>query len=258
MKKIYAPLIALVLFNFSLKAQVPPNGKLDDITDFSSKITVPFVMPDGVKLMTDLYVPQLRDSMRLSLGTVNILGTTVVTDTITFLHVGQQIIFYDSINGQPNPDPYQLPTIFTRTPYSKGDWDPLGSVLPLLGYSYVLQDMRGRYTSEGVYFPMYSDSWNKNAYHKQGHVLDYLPATDPKFSNRHEDGYNSIKAIEELTVPGLYAGLPHTNDKLNNGSIGMFGASALGNTQLQLALAHRIKDSIPHLKCLMPIVATTE
>lgn len=258
MKKIYTPVLALLLFNCSLSAQKPANGKLDDITDFSTKVTVPFVMPDGVKLMTDVYLPILRDSMRLSLGTINVLGTNIPTNEITLLHVGQQIIFYDTISGHPNPDPYQLPTIFTRTPYSKGDWDPLGSVLPLLGYSYVLQDMRGRYTSEGVYFPMYSDSWNKNAYHKTGHVLDYLPPSDPKFSNKHEDGYNSIKIIESLAIPGIFNGLPHTNEKVNNGNIGMFGASALGNTQLQLAIAHRIKDSIPGLKCLMPIVATTE
>ncbi|HWB63069.1 MAG TPA: CocE/NonD family hydrolase [Chitinophagales bacterium] len=258
MKKLYTLVVFLVALNFSLSAQKPPNGTLDDITDFSTKLTVPFVMPDGVKLMTDVYLPRLRDSMRLSLGTINVLGSSVVTDTITLLHVGQQILYYDSMNGQPNPNPYQLPTIFTRTPYGKGDFDVLGGILPMLGYNYVLQDMRGRYTSEGVYFPMYSDSWNKNAYHSSGHVLDYLPPSDPKFSNKHEDGYNSIKDIENLSIPGLYDGMPHTNEKLNDGSIGMFGASALGNTQLQLGLAHHIPDSIPQLKCLMPIVATTE
>lgn len=258
MRKIYSLSVLLILLNFSLSAQKPPNGKLDDITDFSTKITVPFVMPDGVKLMTDIYLPILRDSMRVSLGNINILGATIPTDEVTFIPSGVQIIFYDSLNGQPNPNPYALPSIFTRTPYSKGDWNELGSVLPMLGYNYILQDMRGRYTSEGVYFPMYSDSWNKNAYHKQGHVLDYLDPSDPKFSNKHEDGYNSIKIIQDITIPHLYDNVPHTNEKLNNGSIGMFGASALGNTQLQLGLAHRIPDSLPGLKCLMPIVATTE
>jgi predicted acyl esterase len=131
--------------------------------------------------------------------------------------------------------------------------------MPILGYNYMLQDMRGRYSSEGVYFPMYSDSWNKNPYHPGiGHVLDYLDPSDPRFSNKHEDGYYSVKAISEITVPGLYDGMPHTNEKINNGDIGMFGASALGNTQLQLAAAHRSSDSLPHLKCLMPIVATIE
>src|SRR5271156_2762721 len=171
MKKIYTLVVILMAVHLSSHSQTPPapNGKLDDISDFATKVTVPLIMPDGTKLMTDFYLPQLRDSMRLSLGKIAILGDTIQTDTITLLHVGQQIIFYDSINGQPNPDPYQLPIILTRTPYGKGDWDQLGAVLPLFGYSYAYEDMRGAYSSEGDYFPMYSDSWNKNAYHKSGH-----------------------------------------------------------------------------------------
>lgn len=268
MKKFSAFVIALLFFQFSSQAQVP-NGKLDDIKEFSTKYTVPFVMPDGIKLYTDVYVPRLRDSLVVDLGTLNLLGINIVTNPITFIPKGQQVIIYDSINGQPNPNPYQLPTIFTRTPYDKGDFDELGGILPILGYNYMLQDMRGRYSSEGVYFPMYSDSWNKNPYHPFGHVLDYLPTTDPKYSNRHEDGYESVKIIQSFDsaycanvgatdLAGLYSGYPHADTKINNGTIGMFGASALGNTQLQLALAHRCSDSLPHLKCLMPIVATTE
>jgi hypothetical protein len=260
MNKIFSLIGSALLFSASLSAQVTqPNGQLDDIKEFTTKITVPLVMPDGVKLMTDVYIPRLRDSLRVSLGTIDFLGQQVVTDTITFIPNGTQIMIYDTLNGQPNPNPYQLPTIFTRTPYNKGDFNDIGAILAIIGYNYMYQDMRGRYSSEGVYFPMYSDSWNKNAYHPLvGHVLDYLPITDPKHSNRHEDGYNSIKAITNITYPGLYNGLPHTNERISNGNVGMFGASALGNTQLQLALAHRVTDSIPALKCLMPIVATTQ
>src|SRR5690606_19698575 len=116
--------------------------------------------------------------------------------------------------------------------------------------------------------------WNKNSLHPNYcHVLDPYPLTDPRNSNRHEDGYNSVKQIAIIdsayiaqygdsaareTFSKYYVGYPHTNTRLNNGSIGMIGASALGNTQLQLAAAHRIFDSIPQLKCLMPIVATIE
>jgi predicted acyl esterase len=268
MKKISTLFIVLLSVIFSATAQ-QPNGKLDDIKEFSTKITVPFVMPDGIKLFTDIYVPRVRDSLVVSLGDINILGTTLHTLPVTFIPNGAQIIIYDSLNGQPNPNPYQLPTIFTRTPYDKGDFDELGGVLPILGYNYMLQDMRGRYSSEGVYFPMYSDSWNKNPYHPFGHVLDYLDPSDPKYSNKHEDGYNSVKVIQTIDsayaasvgvtqIAELYTGYPHNDTKVNNGSIGMFGASALGNTQLQLSLAHRCSDSLPHLKCLMPIVATTE
>ena len=260
MKKLYTPVIVFMLLVLSVnsRAQTSSAGGSLGITAFATKITMPFTMPDGTKLMTDIYLPRLTDSLRLSLGKIVLLGDTILTDSITLLHAGQQIIFYDSLNGQPNPNPYQLPAIFTRTPYNKGGFDDLGAVLPLLGYIYIEQDMRGAYSSEGDYFPMYSDSWNKNPYHPSGHILDYLPPSDPRFSNRHEDGYNSVKVIRDLTIPGLYDSLPHTNEKLMNGSLGMFGASALGNVQLQLGLAHRITDSIPELKCLMPIVATTE
>lgn len=243
------------------------NGSLDDISEFTTKYTVPLVMPDGIKLFTDFYVPRTRDSL-----SVDILGKRV-----TVIPKGSQIMFYDSLNGQPNPDPYQLPTVFTRTPYDKGnpeEYDALGSVFSILGYNYMLQDMRGRYSSGGIYFPMYSDSWNKNGLHPNyAHVLDPYPLSDPRNSNRHEDGYNSVKQIAIIDSAYIaqygdsaarnvfskyYTGYPHTNTRLNNGSIGMIGASALGNTQLQLAAAHRVFDSIPQLKCLMPIVATIE
>ncbi|MCW5906538.1 MAG: CocE/NonD family hydrolase [Chitinophagales bacterium] len=268
MNKIYT-LAVIFCLSFSLASAQVPNGQLDDIKEFSTKITVPLVMPDGVKLMTDVYVPRTRDSLRVSLGTLNLGIATIETDTLTFIPYGEQLLFYDSLNGQPNPNPYQLPSVFTRTPYDKGSWNEGGSIFPILGYNYIMQDMRGRYSSEGVYFPMYSDSWNKNAYHPgQGHVLDYLPPTDPKHSNKHEDGYESVKILLQLDsaygamvgsneLAEYYKGLPHTNTKVSE-HIGMFGASALGNTQLQLGAAHRIPDSIPGLKCLMPIVATIE
>ncbi len=268
MKKFLLSLIAVFMLLLNSNAQVP-NGTLDNTREFSTKLTVPFVMPDGVKLFTDIYIPRVRDSLVVNLGTLDLLGIQVPTLPITLIPNGAQIIMYDSMNGQPNPNPFQLPTVFTRTPYDKGDFDELGGIMPILGYTYMLQDMRGRYSSEGVYFPMYSDSWNKNPYHPGGHILDYLEPTDPKHSNKHEDGYNSVKIISTLDsayaasvgvtqIAELYNGYPHTNTRVNNGTIGMFGASALGNTQLQLALAHRCSDSLPALKCLMPIVATTE
>jgi len=269
MKKILYLSAFLLSANFlTLNAQTTlNNGQLDDISEFTTKFTVPLVMPDGTKLFTDFYVPRTRDSL-----TANILGKT-----IEIIPKGAQILFYDSLNGGLNPNPFQLPTVFTRTPYNKGnpeEYDALGSIMAILGYNYMLQDMRGRYTSGGIYFPMYSDSWNKNGYHPNyAHILDPYPLTDIRNSNRHEDGYNSVKQIAIIDSAYIaefgdslaksvfltyYKGYPHTNTRLNNGSIGMFGASALGNTQLQLGLAHRIMDSIPQLKCLLPVVATCE
>ena len=60
---------------------------------------------------------------------------------------------YDTINGEPNPNPWQLPCIFTRTPYKKSGDTEIGSALALLGYAGLTQDLRGRYESEGVYMP---------------------------------------------------------------------------------------------------------
>ncbi len=255
-KNYFIVALSLCLTSASTFAQssTANNGQLDDISEFTTKYTVPLVMPDGIKLYTDFYVPRTRDSL-----VTNILGTNV-----EIIPKGSQIIFYDSLNGQPNPDPYQLPTVFTRTPYDKGgpdSYDQLGCVLSILGYNYMLQDMRGRYSSGGIYFPMYSDSWNKNGLHPNtAHILDPYPLDDPRNSNKHEDGYNSVKQIAIIDSTYIaqygdslarnifsryYNGYPHTNTRLNNGSIGMIGASALANTQLQLAAAHRIFDSLP-------------
>ena len=108
--------------------------------------------------------------------------------------------------------------------------------------------------------PMYSDSWDKNPYHPNyGHVLDVTPLSDPRNGNRHEDGYYSVRFLAD-SLTRDYGSLPHTNNYAITGDIAMFGASALGNTQLQAAAAHRV-DPSPQargLKALFPIVASTE
>ena len=136
MKKFSAFCSLIFLLNFASKAQDQPNGTLDDIKEFCTRYTVPFVMPDGVKLYTDVYLPRLRDSLRVSLGDIDLFGTIIHTDTVTFIPYGTQMIAYDSVglgaNKVVNPDPYQLPTIFTRTPYDKGDFDQVGAILAIL------------------------------------------------------------------------------------------------------------------------------
>ncbi len=177
---------------------------------------------------------------------------------IQIIKRGTQIVKYDSLNGQVNPNPYQLPFIFTRTPYDKKNNTLAGGIMALLGYTYAMQDMRGRYASEGVYFPMYSDGWAKSEYHPDfTHIGDITQLNDPVNSLNHEDGYNSIQFILDSLIRD-YGNLPHTDTMLHNGVIGMFGASALGNTQYQAAAAHRIDPSGPGLKGLLPIVATNE
>jgi len=92
MRKFSALVIAFIVLHFSAKAQIP-NGQLDDIKEFSTKITVPFVMPDGVKLFTDVYVPRVRDSLVVDLGTLNILGAQLVTNPITLFHTERKFLF---------------------------------------------------------------------------------------------------------------------------------------------------------------------
>lgn len=269
-------LLAYVLFSLQTYAQ-NLNGKLDDLSEFSSKITVPFTMPDGIHLQTDVFVPVLQDCLVVDIPNSVIADIPTVGPvlapllpskiSIELLRRGTQIFEYDSIWDKnqnkyvPNPNPQQLPLVFTRTPYNKRG-DIVGQIVSIMGYAYALQDMRGRYSSEGVYFPMYSDSWRKDPYHPNyAHILDVTNLTDPKNSNFHEDGYNSIRFI----LDSLYReydlnndGIIDTVDKMCNGSVGMFGASALGNTQYQAAAAHYIDPTGPGLKCLLPIVATNE
>jgi predicted acyl esterase len=254
MKKISTIFLA-VLFSLTLVAQ-NNNGQLDNIRELSTKVTIPITMPDGINLMTDVYLPILQDCVLVDVD-IPLVGN----QRIQILPKGVQFIMYDSVNGQPNPLPFQLPMVFSRTPYNKGSWDDAAAPINILGYTYAVQDMRGRYTSEGVYMPLYSDGWNKNPYHPSyGHVLDVTPLSDPRNGNKHEDGYYSIQAIlnQPWTFDNDGDGNPDTTDVLTNGRIGMFGASALGYNQYQAAAARKVDPSQPGLKCLIPIVATQE
>ena len=307
-------LLASLIFNSSLAQDEGPvipgkivlNGELDQLHEFSTLVTVPIEMPDGIKLMTDIFLPMTQDCMSLTLTAEQIneatfvgLGDALVGSNesvrIELIPRGAQLFVYnqiwdpDSNKMVDNPDKYSLPMILTRTPYDK--WgDETGRIISIFGYAYAMQDMRGRYSSEGVYFPMYSDSWNKNPYHSHfKHILDYTDMDDPKNGNRHEDGYNTVqfltkqieeepnlsKSLNNWTLidlikqkdPNSYLigllsdknkdGIPDTFN-ICNGSLGMFGASALGNTQYQAAAAHKIDPYGSGLKGLMPIVATNE
>jgi predicted acyl esterase len=237
-------------------SQTNSNGKLDLITEFTSIETHYFTMPDGVKLATDVYYPIVSDSVTTEL---DLFGNTY---TIELIKKGTQLFVYDSIGNQLSPNKYQLPMVYTRTPYSKGDIDEFGVYLNMLGFSYVLQDMRGRYDSEGVYLPMYSDGWRKDVYHPTTkNSLDITNFSDPRNGNKHEDGKHSIEYIKD-SLYRLYDldndGIGETNAKAYNGSIVMFGASALGNTQYQAASTIQNDVSQDGLKGLIPIVATNE
>lgn len=252
----YTLLFGLLIYPFFIHAQSNNNGKLDKIEEFTTYTTMQFTMPDGVKLATDVYLPITSDSLTT---VVDIAGTDY---TIEIIPKGTQLFVYDSINGQVNPNPYQLPMVFTRTPYGKGSYDEFGVLMNILGYGYALQDMRGRYESEGVYFAMYSDGWRKDAYHPNvSHVNDVTPINDPHNSIYHEDGKNSLLFIMDSLTKNYDLdrdGIEETNDKVYNGSMAMFGASALGNSQYQAAAALKNNTAIDGLKGLLPIVSTLE
>ncbi|MCZ2392700.1 MAG: CocE/NonD family hydrolase [Chitinophagales bacterium] len=243
--------------SYNMSNDRPKNGTLDDLSDFSQRIEVPLKMPDGTVLKTDVFLPIFEDSMAFEFP-VPVINKTI---RLVIIPRGSQYIRYDSLNGEKNPNPYRLPIVMSRTPYNKKD-PTLGSAVALLGYAGINQDMRGRYRSDGVYFPIYSDSWNKNTYHPEyAHVLDRTPLDHPMNSNKHEDGYNTVEYIKN-NLKRMYDldgdGIAETEDLVYNGSIGMFGASALGYNQVQAAATHRIDPTKPGLKSLFPIVGPLE
>ena len=62
MKRIYFCLVAGCLMFSGIWAQ-NHNGQLDDLHELSTKQTIPITMPDGTRLMTDVYLPILQDSL---------------------------------------------------------------------------------------------------------------------------------------------------------------------------------------------------
>ncbi|NOZ46873.1 MAG: CocE/NonD family hydrolase [Chlorobi bacterium] len=250
MTKTYHFIIGLFLILPFITNAQNNNGIIDDYNELTTKMEVPFTMPDGTHLMTDIYLPVTRDSM-----VVKFLFPGFDSVTLQVIPKGIQYIIYDSINGEINENPYQLPFIFTRTPYDKSVDEQVETLFAILGYGYALQDMRGRYASEGVYLPMYSDAWNKNPYHPDiKNLLDITELANPMNGNKQEDGYNSIKFLTD----SLFRIYDTNTFLITNGSIGMIGASALANSQYQAASAHKINPSQPGLKCLFPIVGTNE
>ncbi len=234
-----------------------PNGVIDTLTDLVQHTEYLVPMRDGVPLATSVNLPIFSDTAAfdIDLGQLGVPGLSG-RRRIRFAYPGTQYFVYPD-----QPDPYALPVMFTRTPYNKGRTE-LSKGYALLGYAGIEQDMRGRYRSWGVYLPMYSDSWDKTAYVQHlgagvGHPLDITPT---KEANTHEDGWDSYRWIlDSLRYDSDRDGQITSADALRcNGKMGMFGGSALGNSQYQLAAAHPIDPNGRGLKCLLPIVASGE
>ncbi|NPA34230.1 MAG: hypothetical protein GXO48_04795 [Chlorobi bacterium] len=207
-----------------------------------------FTMHDGVGLATDVCLPILKNDLYLPPFQISVFGTPVNVNSLRIARAGQQIFW---IPGQPNP--WQLPAVFTRTPYGKDGFIAQHNLVNLLGVMSIVQDTRGRYRSEGVYLSMYSDSWDKTPYVPAGwhHPLDITGGQ----ANTHTDGYDSYLYIRDSLVWYYtdtinYPPVMH----ISNGELAMVGGSAMGNTQYQAAAT----GTTGIVKALFPIVSSGE
>ena len=110
--------------------------------------------------------------------------------------------------GQTGP----LPILFRRTPYGVPDKPPeqMPSSMKELaqdGYIFVIQNLRGRFKSEGAF-----------------NLSSWVDPNDPKATNETTDAYDSIEWLVK-NVPN------------NNGKVGMYGVSYDGLTTA-LTLLH--------------------
>ena len=44
------------------------NGQLDQLEEFTTPVEVPFTMPDGIKLMTNIYMPIVQDCLMVNIN----------------------------------------------------------------------------------------------------------------------------------------------------------------------------------------------
>ncbi len=243
------------LFLISLQSigwsQSTPNGTIDNVNELMEIDTVYVPMSDGTLLATTIALPVFQDSIVTS---IDLGGNSF---NIKLIPKGTQYVVSDSVNITASS--YELPIIFTRTPYNRMGNDEIG-FFPFLGYTFAIQDMRGRYESEGVYFPMYSDSWKKEPYHPSITIpMDLTTISDPNNALKHHDGSESIHYLANNAVRIADVNSDGNLDTIqySNGMMGMFGASALGNSQYQAISDMPFTESNP-VKCILPIVATNE
>lgn len=241
----------LLLIQHITLGQVTPNGTIDNVSELMKIDTVYVPMSDGTLLATTIAFPVFQDSI---VTDINIAGTDY---SINIVPKGAQYVVTDSVNITSKS--YELPMIFTRTPYNRMGNDEIG-FFPFLGYTYAIQDMRGRYESEGVYFPMYSDSWEKEIYHPSITIpMDVTNFNAPNNALKHHDGSTSVYYLADSAYRIADVNLDGISDTIlySNGTMGMFGASALGNSQYQALSDMPFSEPNP-LKCILPIVATNE
>src|SRR6266478_637586 len=135
----------------------------------------------------------------------------IVTQYDVPMKMRDGITLYADIYRPKSPD--KFPVILMRTPYDKSVNWAVSSVFQMVprGYVVIIQDVRGRYRSEGEWYP---------------------------FRHEQADGFDTVEWA---------AALPYSN-----GKVGMIGASYVGATQMQAAIAQP-----PHLAAIAPNVTAS-
>lgn len=141
---------------------------------------------DEVVVRTDVMVP-MRD------------GTELATD-----------VYLPAEDGEALDGPF--PTLLCRTPYGKSGLSGRATFFAERGYAVVIQDVRGRYRSEGTFYPYRSEGLAES-----------------------KDGYDTVEWAADRSW--------------SNGTVGTFGASYAAGTQW--ALVHN-DSLPPHLAAMAP------
>jgi len=122
----------------------------------------------------------------------------VLTDQAAAMRDGTRL--YADVHLPDGPGPF--PALLERTPYSKDKSPEINAGTPAFytarGYAVVIQDVRGRFKSEGKFIPFDDDGWGAN-----------------------QDGYDTVEWV---------AAQPWCD-----GQVGTIGGSYSGATQYRLA-----------------------
>lgn len=231
---------------------INPNGRLDRVEELINRTYHQPYMNDGVRLWLDVCVPEFRDSMDVTGLQIQSGGFTLNPSKLIVGDKGLRYFIYKN-----QSDPHQLPTVLSRTPYGAYWWHQQGHLMALMGFCGIVNDMRGKMNSEGTYYPMYSDSWKKTGYINYGNALD---TTTNHAANEHQDGYEVVRYIADSLRWDTDSNgqLTVADGLISNGNIGMQGASAVGNSQLQAAAVEDVNVHPRGLKALFPVNATLE
>jgi len=250
-------LLALCCWTVIPVAGQTPNGTIDNLNDLFVRQLIDMPTPDGATLATEVFLPITSDSLMLRF-TLPFIGDI----NLEIIQKGVQYIVYPELNDTVNPNPFELPVIFTRTPYDRSQMEALGWVFAVLGYAAILQDTRGTGESSDIYIPLYTDSWDKVPY------TDFIPE-ELLPDNYTQDGDRNISSFTDgiYTLDYILNDLKREYDidedgimdfiaPVTNGSLLYFGASALSIAGLQLALSQKTDPNGPGMKGFLNLIAS--